>query len=53
MPASFVTSLCFGGADRRDLYVTTADNAEAPERRGSIFRARADVPGLEVPAARV
>jgi gluconolactonase len=53
VPASFVTSLCFGGDDRRDLYVTTADNTEHSERRGTIFRARTDVPGLAVSPARV
>jgi gluconolactonase len=53
VPAAFVTSLCFGGADRRDLYVVTADNSEAPERGGTIFRTRADVPGLVAPLARV
>ena len=53
VPASFVTSLCFGGPDRRDLYVTTADNLQNAERRGTLFRTRADVPGLPVAPARV
>jgi len=53
VPAPFVASLCFGGADRRDLYVTTSGNSEHPERRGTVFRTRADVPGLVVPLARV
>src|SRR5437762_3316526 len=53
VPAPFVASLCFGGADRRDLYVTTSGNGEHPERRGTIFRTRAEVPGLVVPLARV
>ena len=53
VPAPFVASLCFGGADRRDLYVTTSGNTEHPERRGTIFRTRADVPGLVAPLARV
>jgi len=53
VPASFVTSLCFGGADRRELYVTTADNTEDPDRRGTIFRSRSDVPGCPVAPARV
>jgi xylono-1,5-lactonase len=48
VPASFVTSLCFGGDDLRDLFVTTADNAEHPDDRGSIFRTRVDVAGLPV-----
>jgi len=53
VPAPFVASLCFGGADRRDLYVTTSGNTEHPERRGTVFRERSDVPGLPVPPARV
>jgi gluconolactonase len=53
LPARMVTSLCFGGADRRDLYVVTADNTERPERRGTIFRTRVDVAGLAAPLARI
>jgi gluconolactonase len=53
VPAGFVASLCFGGADRRDLYITTMDNTEKPERAGTVFRSRADVPGVPVPPARV
>ena len=53
VPAESVTSLCFGGADRRDLYVVTADNSEDPSRAGSVFRTRTDVPGLPAPLARV
>lgn len=49
VPARMVASLCFGGADMRDLYICTADNTEQPERRGTIFRTRSDVPGLPVP----
>jgi gluconolactonase len=53
VPAVAVTSLCFGGADRRDLYIVTADNTDDPDRAGTIFRTRAEVPGVEVPLARV
>jgi gluconolactonase len=51
VPAEQVTSLCFGGSDRRDLYVVTADNTEDPYRAGTIFRTRTSVPGLAAPAA--
>jgi sugar lactone lactonase YvrE len=44
VPAEFVSSVCFGGADARDLYVTTT---------GTLFRARAEVAGLPVPRATV
>jgi gluconolactonase len=53
VPAKAVTSLCFGGKDRCDLYIVTADNTEAPERKGTIFCTRSEVPGLSVPPARV
>ncbi len=53
VPSRAVTSLCFGGADRRDLYIVTADNTDDPDRLGTIFRTRADTPGVEVPLARV
>jgi sugar lactone lactonase YvrE len=49
VPASFVTSLCFGGEDMRDLYVTGV----ADDGGGSLFRGRAEVPGLTVPPAAV
>ena len=53
VPSPFVASLCFGGADRRDLYVATMGNAEDASRGGTLFRTRADVPGLVSPPARV
>jgi sugar lactone lactonase YvrE len=53
VPASFVSSLCFGGDQMRDLYLTTLDNSEDPVRRGTLFRTRVDVPGLPLPAANV
>lgn len=53
VPAQTVTSLCFGGDEGRDLYVVTADNTEAPERGGTIFRIPVDVAGAPVHAARI
>ena len=53
VPSRFVTSLCFGGTDRRDLYVTTTDNSDDPARGATIFRARSDVPGLIPAPARI
>ncbi|MDH3680682.1 MAG: SMP-30/gluconolactonase/LRE family protein [Acidimicrobiia bacterium] len=53
IPARAVTSLCFGGDDRRDLFIVTADNTEDRSRAGTIFRTRADVPGVPVALARV
>ena len=53
VPSTAVTSLCFGGADGRDLYVVTADNRDDPSRGGTIFRTRVDVAGLPVALAAV
>lgn len=53
VPARMVTSLCFGGPDRRDLYVVTGDNTDDPERRGTVLRTRVEVAGCPVPLARV
>ncbi|HEX6310466.1 MAG TPA: SMP-30/gluconolactonase/LRE family protein [Acidimicrobiia bacterium] len=53
VPAQLVTSLCFGGTDRRDLYVVTGDNTDDPELRGTVFRTRVDVAGTPVYPARV
>ena len=44
VPAEFVSSLCFGGDDLRDVYVTTI---------GTLFRGRCDVPGQRLTPARV
>jgi sugar lactone lactonase YvrE len=52
VPAKMVTSLVFGGRDMMDLYIVSADNTEDESRKGTIFRTRADVPGLKVPKAR-
>jgi sugar lactone lactonase YvrE len=44
VPAPFVSSLCFGGDDMRDIYITTAD--------GKLLRGRSDTAGLPLtPAA--
>jgi D-xylonolactonase len=53
VPARAVTSLCFGGTDRRELYVVTADNTEKPEAKGSVLRTRVDVAGAVVHPATI
>jgi xylono-1,5-lactonase len=53
VPARMVTSLCFGGSDRRDIYIVTGDNTDDPTRGGTIYQSRAEVPGCPVPAASV
>jgi gluconolactonase len=53
VPARAVTSLCFGGADLRDLYVVSADNTAEPDAGGCVFRTRSDVAGLAAPLVRI
>jgi gluconolactonase len=53
MPARFVSSLSFGGADMCDVVITTADNLEDHELGGTLLRARSEIPGMPVVAARV
>jgi xylono-1,5-lactonase len=45
-PARQPTSLCFGGADMQDLYVTSHDNTDDPALGGCVFRTRAPVAGV-------
>lgn len=53
VPARAVTSLCFGGADRHDLYIVTADNRDDPDRGGTVFHTRAEVAGCRIPLATI
>lgn len=53
VPARNLTSLCFGGPDLCDLYLVSQDHTLEPERAGTIFRTRSEVPGLAAPLARV
>jgi gluconolactonase len=53
VPLPMVTSLCFGGADLRDLYIVTGSRGGPHENCGSIFRLRVEVAGLPLPPARV
>jgi sugar lactone lactonase YvrE len=48
LPTQFVSSLCFGGPDMRDVLITTADNQVKPELGGTLLRARSEVAGLTV-----
>ena len=52
LPASFVSSLCFGGEDMCDVLVSTADNQVRPGRGGTLLRARSSVPGLPLAPVR-
>jgi xylono-1,5-lactonase len=51
VPARFVTSVAFGGDDRKDLYITSA--RESDEVSGALFRTRAPAVGSVHHAAQV
>lgn len=47
------TSVCFGGADLRELYVVSGSHGMDSDRAGGVYRARVGVAGLAVAPARV
>ncbi len=51
VPDHMVTSVCFGGADGRDLYIVTGGHD--PEVGGCIYRTRSEVAGVATPLARI
>jgi gluconolactonase len=53
VPLPMVTSLCFGGADLKDLYVVTGSDGGPSAACGAIFRTRVEIPGQPLPPARV
>ena len=53
VPARSVTSVSFGGSDRRDLFVASADHSGDPSLGGCVFRARCDIAGLAAAPARI
>lgn len=57
VPQPLVTSVCFGGADRRELYILTGpddDSSREPEDQvGSVYRTEIGIAGLTSPFARV
>lgn len=53
-PSRWPASVCFGGADGRDLYVVTfGGEPYDSDRAGAVFRTRVDVPGAPVTPAMV
>lgn len=53
VPADFVASLCFGGSDNRELFITTPDNTEEPDAGGCVFRTTVALAGLPITPARI
>lgn len=53
IPDPMCTSVCFGGADLRDLYIVSGSDDAPSDRHGGIYRYRADVAGVAVAESRV
>ena len=53
IPEPMCTSVCFGGADLKDLYVVSGSDGTDSDRAGAIHGTRTAVAGLPVPSARV
>lgn len=52
IPVPMVTSVCFGGPERRDLYIFTGSEG-SPDLKACIFHLTVAVPGLKLAPARV
>lgn len=53
VPLPMVTSVCFGGAGLRELYIVTGSRGGPRENCGTVFRMGVPVAGLPIPLARV
>jgi D-xylonolactonase len=53
VPVPMVTSVCFGGADLKDLYIVTGSRGGHQENCGTVYKMRVDVPGVPVSMAKV
>jgi gluconolactonase len=53
IPQPMCTSVCFGGADLKDLYIVSGSEGSGSERGGAVYRTRVDFAGVPVSPARV
>lgn len=53
IPEPMCTSLCFGGADMRDLYIVSGSDGAGHDDAGAVHHLRVGVAGVPVPPARV
>jgi D-xylonolactonase len=53
IPLPMCTSVCFGGADLKDLYIVSGSGGTDSDRAGSIFMVRSDVAGIVQTPAKV
>lgn len=52
-PVPMITSICFAGEDLRDVFVVSGSEGAGREDAGTIYRLRAEVPGVPVAPASV
>lgn len=52
IPDPMCTSVCFGGEDRRDLYIVSGSDGNAEPNSGAVYLHRSAVPGVAVAVAR-
>lgn len=53
IPDPMCTSVCFGGADLKDLYIVSGSEGTGSERGGAVYRVSSDVAGVPVAVAKV
>ena len=53
IPQEMCTSVCFGGADLKSLYIVTGSEGTGSQRGGAVYRISTSVAGLPVAPARV
>ncbi|MDZ7683743.1 MAG: SMP-30/gluconolactonase/LRE family protein [Gammaproteobacteria bacterium] len=53
IPLPMCTSVCFGGDEFTDLFITSGSDGAESDRAGAVFRYEAGVGGLRVPPARI
>ncbi len=53
VPEPMCTSVCFGEAGLRTLYIVTGSNGVEGDRRGGVYRCETKVSGVPIPLARV
>lgn len=53
IPVPMCTSVCFGGAGLRTLYIVSGSNGVDGDRRGGVYRYEAEVSGIPIPLAQI
>lgn len=53
IPQPMCTSVCFGGADLKDLFIVSGSNGMDSDSAGAVYRTSVDVAGVPVALARI